>query len=126
MVNSNYLSNLSDEERLAIREASRVSREAKKLASSNIVELADMNYHKELASKYGIKMPSYVCQSSELKYVKRAARIVGIDVNEWVRECIGGGTLIEFAANNPNIGARGVVGLYLEYADEVLSKVVEG
>lgn len=101
------------------------TRELKRLNSGNIVALSDATYHRDLASKHGVRMPPSYCQADELKYVRRVAKKMDVDLDVWVKEVVGARTLAEVSRLNSDYGACGMVGLLLEWADEVLSKEVE-
>lgn len=119
MISNTYLTSLTDAEREEIRVKAQEARVAKKENSGNIVVSSEDSHWRELASKHGVRMPQSVCQSSEHKFVKRIARKVEVDINVWIREVVGAKSLAEISDANPNIGAVGVCGLFLEYVEEV-------
>ena len=121
-LNKDYLANLTDEDRKALQEQARISREAKKEASKNIRVSADDAHWRSLFAKYGLRSPPSVCQSTEMKYAKRMARKMNFDINYWVREVVGAKSLIELASMNPDIGQVGICGLLMEWVDEEKSK----
>ncbi len=116
----NYLPDYTPEQRAEVLVKARLAKQLKKDASVNIKTMVDETHWRELASKYGIRMPQVVCQSDELKYVKRAAKKLDVDISVWVKEVVGGTTLKEIADLNPDIGAVGIMGLFLEAYDEGL------
>lgn len=120
MINKSYLQSLTEAEREELRAKAVQSRLDKKLASANIQSMADENYWRELVSSLNVRMPRSVCQSSELKYVRRIGDKLGVDVNIWVKDVCGCKSLKEVAELNPNIGAVGLVGIFLEHCKEVL------
>jgi hypothetical protein len=75
----------------------------------------DEPYWKVEASARGIRMPQWHILGTEVKYVKRACKKLGIDVKEYV-ESTGFKTLKEFAENNSKFNAVAMVGLVIEYA----------
>lgn len=79
-----------------------------------ILDRPDEPYWKAIASERGIRMPQWHILGTEVKYVKRACKKLGIDVKEYV-ESTGFKTLKEFAENNPKFNAVAQVGLVLEY-----------
>lgn len=110
--------NITPEQRLEYAAKASVAREKKKIDCANVrTEYADTNHWRELASKYGVRLPTAYFPASEIKYVKKAAKKVGLDVKEFV-EFTGCKNLKEFASLNPNWSALAMVGLYLEFADE--------
>lgn len=123
MISNTYLTNLTDAEREEIRVKAQEARVAKKENSGNIVISSEDSYWRELASKHGVRMPQAVCQSSEHKFVKRIARKVEVDINVWIREVVGAKSLAEISDANPNIGAVGICGLFLEYVEEVKNDI---
>lgn len=120
MINKSYLQSLTEAEREELRAKATQSRLDKKLASTNIQSMVDENYWKDIASQLGVRMPQSVCQASELKYIKRIANKLNVDINVWVKDVCGCKSLKEVAELNPNIGAVGMVGLFCEHCKEVL------
>lgn len=116
----NHLPELTPELRLEMQQKAAISKQIKKDASVNIQSMVDHGHWRDLASKCNIRLPQAVCQSDELKFVKRAANKLGVDVMIWVKDVVGAKTLKEVAELNPNIGAVGMVGLFLEAYDEGL------
>ena len=80
-----------------------------------ILDRPDESYWKAEASTRGIRMPQWHILGSEIKYVKRACKKLGVDVKEYV-ESTGFKTLKEFAEANPKFNAVAMVGLAIEYA----------
>lgn len=113
-----HLTGITELQRAEMLVKAAAAKELKKANAINIVKLIDTPYHRELASLYGIRLPTSSCQSNELKFVKRAARKLDVDINVWVKEVVGAKNLGEVALLNPNIGAAGMVGLLLEWAHE--------
>lgn len=114
-----HLTGITELQRAEMLVKAAAAKELKKANAINIVKLIDTPYHRELASLYGIRLPTSSCQSNELKFVKRAARKLDVDINVWVKEVVGAKNLGEVALLNPNIGACGMVGLLLEWAHEI-------
>lgn len=110
---------LTPEQRVEMREKAAISKQLKKEASSNIVTFTDEDHWRTIASEMGVRMPLSVCQSSEHKHVKRIARKLGVDVNVWVRDVVGARTLSDISDANPNAGAVGVCGWFLEHCYEL-------
>lgn len=120
MINKAYLQSLTEAEREEMRAKAAQSRLDKKAASANIQAMADENYWRELCSSLNVRMPRSVCQASELKYVRRIGDKLGVDINTWVKDVCGCKSLKEVAELNPNIGAVGMVGFFIEHCKEVL------
>lgn len=80
-----------------------------------ILDRPDEPYWKAEASARGIRMPQWHILGTEVKYVKRACKKLGIDVKEYT-ESTGFKTLKEFAESNPKFNAVAQVGLAIEYA----------
>lgn len=80
-----------------------------------ILDRLDEPYWKAEASARGIRMPQWHILGTEVKYVKRACKKLGIDVKEYV-ESTGFKTLREFAESNSKFNAVAQVGLVIEYA----------
>lgn len=116
---SEHLKNFTPEQRAEMLEKARLAKQVKKDASGNIITFTDEPYWRTIASELGVRMPQSACQSSEHKHVKRLARKLGVDVNVWVRDVVGARTLGEISDANPNAGAVGVCGWFLEYAYEL-------
>jgi len=75
----------------------------------------DEAYWKSEASARGIRMPQWHILGTEVKYVKRACKKLGVDVKEYT-ESTGFKTLKEFAETNHKFNAVAMVGLAIEYA----------
>lgn len=102
------------------REQAKVSRLAKQEAAKNLKQdfnSADVNTWKELASKHGTRLPSYVHPNTETKYLKRLFKKVDMDIKDYLEAC-GVTTLKKLAALNPDYPAYAEYGLALEYIDE--------
>jgi len=113
------LPTLTPEQRVEMLEKARLSKQAKKDASGNIITFTDEDHWRTIASEMGVRMPQSVAQASEHKHVKRLARKLGVDINVWVRDVVGARTLSEISDANPNAGAVGICGWLLEYAYEL-------
>lgn len=74
----------------------------------------DEGFWREKVSEYGLRMPSWWVSGSETKYIRRACKKLGVDVNSFV-ESTGFSNLAELARNNPTFTAFGLVGLVIEY-----------
>lgn len=114
-----YLENLTPEQREELREKSRLTKEAKKEAGKDLFQDFgdDLNHWKALASKAGVRMPASYLPNTEVKYVRRVANKLGIDMQEYLDAC-GVSNLKALARLNPNWSIVGEIGLLLEYWDE--------
>lgn len=91
--------------------------EKKEYARNNLkLDWADENYWRETASKYGLRLPGWWIPSSEVKYIRRACKKVGVEVNDFI-DSTGFSNLNQLAANNPTFTALAMVGLLLEYKE---------
>lgn len=79
-------------------------------------EYMDENYWRETASKYGLRLPGWWISSSEVKYIRRACKKVGVEVSDFI-ESTGFSNLNQLAANNPTFTALAMVGLVLEFKE---------
>lgn len=115
----NYLKNLTDEQRKELREKSKLTKEAKKKAGENLYQDFgdDLTHWRSLASKAGVRLPASYIVNSEIKYVRRVAAKLDIDLKEYLEAC-GASNLKQLAKMNPNFPAYAEVGLLLEWWDE--------
>lgn len=117
-MNKDYLKNLTKEERALMLEKAKSKREEKKKAGESLRQnYADENYHRSLASEYGLRMPVSYIANTEVKYLKRAAKHLGVDIKEYLADC-GCTTLKQLANMNPQMSAVEEVGLFLEHYKE--------
>lgn len=72
---------------------------------------------KELASKYGVRLPRYYIPNTETKYLKRLFKKVEIDIQEYLEDC-GVKTAKSLVNMNSNWPCYAEVGLALEWIDE--------
>lgn len=111
-----HLQSYTPEQRADMLEKARIAKQAKKDAAGNIITFTDEPHWRTIASELGVRMPQSVCQADEHKHVKRMARKLGVDINVWIKEIVGAKNLKEISDANPNAGAVGICGLFLEYA----------
>ena len=103
---------MSDEQREEIR-LKRISDQ--EWAKENLIlNHADENYWRTTASEKGLRLPQWHIAGTEIKYIKRACKKLGVDVKEYT-ESTGFKTLKEFAETNYKFNAVAQVGLVLEY-----------
>lgn len=112
---SDYLKNLTAEQRVELREKAKASREAKKLAGAILKnDFADEPHWRELASKIGFRMPATYIPCSETKHLKKALKLCNIDPKEWA-EIEGYSSLKGFGIDNPDWPAYARIGTLLEH-----------
>lgn len=111
-----YLKNLTDEQRKELREKSRLTKEAKKKAGENLYQDFgdDLTHWRSLASKAGVRLPASYIVNSEIKYVRRVAAKLDIDLKEYLEAC-GASNLKQLAKMNPSYPAYAEVGILLEW-----------
>lgn len=80
-------------------------------------EYKDEGFWRENASKVGLRLPGWWIPSSETKYIRRACKKVGVDVNDFV-ESTGFSNLNQLVKANSKWSAVGMVGLCIEFAIE--------
>jgi hypothetical protein len=77
-------------------------------------EYADEQFWRDSASTFGLRLPHWWLPSSETKYVRRACKKLGLEVDEFV-DSTGFSNLNQFVQNNPRLTALCMVGLVIEY-----------
>lgn len=82
-----------------------------------IVNFKDEQFWRENASKVGLRLPGWWIPSSETKYIRRACKKLGVDVNSFV-ESTGFSNLNQLVKANSQWSAVGMVGLCIEFAIE--------
>ena len=112
------LKNITKEDRALMLEKAKAKREEKKKAGESLRQnYADENYHRSLAKEYGLRMPASYISNTEVKYLKRAAKHLNIDIKDYLEAC-GVSTLKNLVAMNPTVTAVEELGLFLEYVKE--------
>ena len=102
---TNYLQNLTPEQRLELREKAKESKAAKKLAGEALKQdWADEAYMRSLASEYGVRLPATFIPNTETKYLRRAASKIGLDIKVYLEDA-GAKNLKELVEMNPNTPA---------------------
>lgn len=82
-----------------------------------IVDYKDEQFWRDNASKVGLRLPGWWIPSSETKYIRRACKKLGVDVNSFV-ESTGFSNLNQLVKANSKWTAVGMVGLCVEFAIE--------
>lgn len=80
-------------------------------------EYKDEQFWREKASASGLRMPLWWIPSSETKYVRRACKKLGVDINDFVAST-GFSNLNQLVKANSKWTAIGMVGLCIEFALE--------
>lgn len=89
--------------------------EAQQWAKLNLkTDYADEKFWKDKGSELGIRSPGWWIKGSEVKYIRRTCKKLGLEVSEYV-ESTGFKNLNEFSAHNPKLNAVCMVGLVIEY-----------
>ena len=101
------------------KEQATEARRLKALAAESFIpdDPEDLAVWKALASKYGVRLPSYTQPWTEVKYLKRIMTKLGVEMKDYLEVC-GSSTLKGLAKLNPNRPARFEIGLFLEWYDE--------
>ncbi len=101
------------------REEVRLKRVAdQEYAKENLItDFKDEPFWRENASKVGLRLPGWWIPSNETKYIRRACKKLGVDVNSFV-ESTGFSNLNQFVKANSQWSAVGMVGLCIEFAIE--------
>lgn len=104
------------------RQQAKETRDAKKLIAEQTLKLeyADENHWTFLASKYSVRLPVYYQPSSEIKYVRRIAKKLNVDINEFLSST-GYSNVKSLASANPTWTARAICGTFLEFFDDNLN-----
>lgn len=114
-----FLTDLTTEQREELREKSRLTKEAKKKAGENLFQDFgdDLTHWRSLASEAGVRLPAAYLPNSEVKYIRRVANKLGIDMQEYLDAC-GVTNLKALARLNPSWPIVAEIGLLLEHWDE--------
>lgn len=115
MTNSNFKV-MSDEDRV---KSAQVKEEKKQWALANLKQdFEDLQVWKDLASKHSVRLPIYYAAGTEIKFVKRMTKKLGVNLDEFL-ESTGFTTLKQMALSNPTWPSYALCGILLEYAEEV-------
>lgn len=120
------LENITPEQRQAYLEQGRIVRQERiASAKENLkLEYADENHWKYLSSLYNLRLPAYYHSNSSVKYVKRMAKALEMDILEYVED-MGCKSLSEMVKLNPKQNAVAMCGLFLEWHHENQTSPVE-
>lgn len=116
---SDYLKDITPEQRAEMQEKARIAREQKKEQAKLLkTEYADEKHWRELASSVGVRLPTTYLANTETKYLRRVAKKLNIDMQEYLDDC-GVKNLRQLVELNPTHTALSEVGLLLEwYSDK--------
>lgn len=116
---SDFLTNITPEQRLEMQEKARLSREKKKEAGKHLrQDFADESIFRENASKIGFRLASSYIAASEQKYLRRLLKHLDKDMGWW-RECNGYKNVEQWCKDNPNMPAYYLQALSIEdYLEE--------
>lgn len=107
---------MTDEDRL---KSAQVKEEKKQWALANLKQdFEDIQVWKDLASKHAVRLPIYYAAGTEIKFVKRMSKKLGVNIDEFL-ESTGFTTLKQMALSNPTWPSYALCGILLEYAEEV-------
>lgn len=107
---------MSDEDRV---KSAQVKEEKKQWALANLKQdFEDLQVWKDLASKHSVRLPIYYAAGTEIKFVKRMTKKLGVNLDEFL-ESTGFTTLKQMALSNPTWPSYALCGILLEYAEEV-------
>ena len=114
----NYLKEMTPEQRLEMRQKAAQTRLDKQAyAEANLkLEYADMSHWEGLAKEAGVRLPHHNTPNTDTKYIKRIAKKIGVDINQWLVEGVGATSLADLNNLNPTYTARAMSGLLLEWA----------
>lgn len=118
-----YIANMTPEQRQEALEKARAARAKQNeewRAAAHLLksDFADSAYWHRLASKHQVRMPGSHVPGHEFRFIRKAARKLGIEPQE-IREAFGG-DVKHIHAMNPTWPAFAIIGLLLEMAESKL------
>lgn len=110
----NNLPSLTDEQRQEHLAKAKLAKEVKKAyAEANLkLDWQDENYWRETCQQLGVRLPQRYDVGT--RGIKKIAKKLGVDVNEFV-ESTGFSTLKQFEAANPTWPAFALAGIFVEW-----------
>jgi hypothetical protein len=113
---------MTDEQRLQVKQ----NREAaQQWASENLLDsFADETFWRTLSSDAGIRMPQRHVPGTDIKHMKRACKKLNIEVSDFLQST-GFSTLKQLATNNIKWPSWALVGLILEYENDIKTNPVK-
>lgn len=107
---------MTDEDRIR---SAQIKEEKKQWALVNLKQdFEDLPVWKEIASRYSVRLPIYYAAGTELKFVKRMAKKLEVNIDDFL-ENTGFTTLKQMAVVNTTWPSYALCGLLLEYVEEV-------
>lgn len=106
---------MSDTQREEVRLKRIVDQEYAK--ENLLTDFKDEQFWRENASKVGLRLPGWWIPAAETKYIRRACKKLGIDINDFIAST-GFSNLNQLVKANSKWTALGVVGLCIEFALE--------
>ena len=102
-----------------LKQKAQEAKKAKMLFAEQSLKLdwGDESHWKELAKKLNVKMPVWYHPNTNVKFLKRLFKKVGIDIKEYVQD-MGYSTLTKMMQDNPHMPAYAEYGFALEYISE--------
>lgn len=112
---------MTDEQRQQVKE----KREAAQLWASEYLldNFADENFWRTLSSDAGIRMPQRHVPGTDIKHMKRACKKLNIEVSDFLQST-GFSTLKQLATSNIKWPSWALVGLILEYENDIKTNPV--
>lgn len=108
------MKDFTPEERAAMLEVARKSKEDKKAAGQFLKkDFLDEQHWRKLASSVGFRLAAGYISCSETKYAKRLLKHLGRD-SKWFTDLCGFRKMEEFYQNNPSWPAYAMQGIILE------------
>lgn len=112
---------MSDEDRM---KSARIKEEKKQWALVNLKQdFEDLQVWKDLASKHSVRLPIYYAAGTEIKFVKRMAKKLGVNIDDFL-DSTGFSTLKQMAVTNITWPSYALCGILLEYVEEVNGEAV--
>lgn len=120
------ISNMTPEQRQAALEKARIARAEQTerwKAGAHLLksDFADSGHWHRLASKHKVRMPGAHVPGNEFRFIRKAARKLGIEPQA-IRDAFGG-DVKHIHAMNPTWPAFAIIGLLLEMAEEAACEV---
>lgn len=110
-----HLVPMTDEQR---KQAKQKRTDAQEYAKANLkTDYADEPYWREIASKYKLTMPHWYIPASATKYIRRACKKTGVDIDNFI-ESTGFTNLNQLVNANSTWTAVAMVGLVLEFSQQ--------
>lgn len=113
---NNLLKQMTDEDRA---KSKLVKDQKREWALLNLrQEFQDFGSWKELSSKFGVRLPVYYVPGTDIKFIRRMAKKIGVSIDDFV-ETTGCVSLKEFAMSNINWPCYALCGVFLEWVNSL-------